>query len=332
MYSHSRNGIAVLAVLTFSAFAQEAQLDEVKVISSAIDDRFSSKRQEPSSVSVISGKKVDDAHAKDITQVLNSVPGVTAEVQSGDSVKIMLRGIENQRFMGEKPGVAIVIDGVPVFERTGRVNIDLDNIESIRVIKGGASYLFGEDALSGAVIITTKRGAKYAGVTVGAEAGSFDYYKRLARAGAAGEMGSFHLQYADRGSDDYYDQAQYASTYLAGNGQLYLTGTSDLTFGFEKSDRNKDSHGTVTGKTQAEIDPRSMGGGAAGRDYTRKYDVKLDKVNMTYSNDYSEKGNLLLTAYQYDDHTRYISAPQRYTLTSGVVTSADAYTNGNDYK
>lgn len=55
----------------------------------------------------------------------------------------------------------IVIDGVPVFERTGKVNIDLDNIESIKVIKGGSLYLFGEDALSGAVIITTKRGAKY---------------------------------------------------------------------------------------------------------------------------------------------------------------------------
>ena len=88
--------------------------------------------------------------------------------------------------MGERPGVAVVIDGVPVFERTGRVNIDLDNIESIKVIKGGASYLFGDDALSGAVIITTKRGANYDNIHLSGEVGSFDYRKALARTGFAG--------------------------------------------------------------------------------------------------------------------------------------------------
>ena len=115
-----------------------------------------------------------------ISSGAESIPGVTADLSSGDAIKIKLRGIENQRYMGEKPGVAIVIDGVPVFERTGKVNIDLDNIESIRVIKGGASYLFGDDGLSGAVIITTKRGAKYAGYTLGAEAGSFGFTKQMA--------------------------------------------------------------------------------------------------------------------------------------------------------
>lgn len=319
--------VGICAGMAGNAWCAEAgqgaaqTLKEVVVTSSTIDDRFDSKRDEPSSTSVISGEKVDAAHAKDITQVLNSIPGVTAEVQSGDSVKIMLRGIENQRYMGEKPGVAVVIDGVPVFERTGRVNIDLDNIESIRVIKGGASYLFGEDALSGAVIITTKRGAKYAGATVAAEAGSFDYYKRLARVGFAGEKGSGHIQYTERGSDDYYYLGQYGSTYLSGNAQLYLTDTSDLTFGFEKSDRNKDSHGTVKGKTAAENDPRSMGG---GRDYARKYDVELEKLNLTYSNNYSNTGNVLAMVYQYKDHTKFWSSPHRTKF------SDDDYVNDND--
>ncbi len=162
-------------------------LGEVVVTSSTIDDRFDSKRGEPSNVNNISGKRVDEEHGKNIVDILESVPGVTAEVQSGDSVKIMLRGVEAQRYMGEKPGVAIVIDGVPVQERTGRVNIDLDNIESIKVIKGGASYLFGEDALSGAVIITTKRGAKMAGITASGEVGSFNYHKGLLRVGFAQE-------------------------------------------------------------------------------------------------------------------------------------------------
>lgn len=310
--------VGICAAMAGNAWSAEVGQDaaqtmkEVVVTSSTIDDRFDSKRDEPSSTSVISGGKVDDAHAKDITQILNSVPGVTAEVQSGDSVKIMLRGIENQRYMGEKPGVAVVIDGVPVFERTGRVNIDLDNIESIRVIKGGASYLFGEDALSGAVIITTKRGAKYAGATVAAEAGSFGFAKRMVRVGGAGENGSAHIQYTDKGADDYYYQGIHGSTYLSGNAQLYLSDTSDITFGFEKSDRNKDSHGTVNGVTQAATDPRSI----TGTDYSRKYEVALEKVNLTYSNNYSKSGNLLAMVYQYKDHTKFWTkaiTPEVYT-------------------
>src|SRR5574340_1223664 len=67
-------------------------LGEVVVTSTTIDDRFDSKRGEPSNVNNISGKRVDEEQGKNIVDVLESVPGVTAEVQSGDSVKIMLRG------------------------------------------------------------------------------------------------------------------------------------------------------------------------------------------------------------------------------------------------
>ena len=304
------------------------KLQEVTVTSTTIDDRFEAKRDEPSNISVISGDKVDRAHVENMIQVLQSIPGVTADLSSGDEIKIKLRGIENQRYMGEKPGVAIVIDGVPVFERTGKVNIDLDNIESIKVIKGGASYLFGDDGLSGAVIITTKRGAKYAGYTLAGEAGSFNYNKGLARAGFSGEKASGHIQLSRRQSDDYYYQAEYKTDYLDGNLQYYLSNTSDLTFGFEVSQREKDKHGSVTGATQAALDPR----GTIGRDYTRKYNVDLQKFNLTYSNNYSEKSNFLLTGYEYQDHTIFWSAPQRLDSAGNTVTDVNAYTTNNDYR
>ncbi len=309
-----------------------ARLDEVTVTSTTIDDRFDSKRDEPSNISVISGKTVDEAHIQNAIQVLQSIPGVTADLSSGDEIKIKLRGIENQRYMGEKPGVAIVIDGVPVFERTGKVNIDLDNIESIKVIKGGASYLFGEDALSGAVIITTKRGAKYAGLTLGGEAGSFGYRKQLGRVGFSGEKGSGHLQITSREADDYYFQSAYKTDYIDGNFNLYLSDTSDLTFGFEKSDRAKDKHGSVKGATQAELDPQ----GVLGRDYTRKYDVGLQKLNLTYSNNYDPRSNFLLMGYEYRDHTTFWSGPQSlYSNGTSVLPTDpnyyDAYTTLNDW-
>ncbi len=324
---------AGLVVIPAAGMAQDDQLGEVKVISTTIDDRFTSKRTEPTSVHDISGETVDEKRPENMIEILRTIPGVTADLSSGDELKIKLRGIENQRYMGEKPGVAIVIDGVPVFERTGKVNIDLDNIESIKVIKGGASYLFGDDALSGAVIITTKRGAKYKGVTVAADAGAWGFNRQIARAGLAGDWGSGHVQVTHRAGDDYYWQSAYKTDYIDGNLRFFLSDTSDLTFGFEKSDRMKDKHGSVKGETQARLDPQ----GTVGRDYTRMYDVNLQKLHVTYANDLSERSNLLATAYEYRDQTAYWSAPQRVAANGQAISDSspgaqELYTTQNNYE
>lgn len=317
----------VFVMLFPFAQAQERVLDTVTVTSSTIDDRFDGRRGEPSSVAEISGKAVDQRRPANIIEVLQAIPGVTADVSSGDELKIKFRGVENQLYMGEKPGVAIVIDGVPVFERTGKVNIDLDNIESIKVIKGGASYLFGEDALSGAVVITTKRGARYAGVTASLDAGSWNYQRQLLRAGLAGSWGSGHLQATHRETDDYYFQSAYRTDYLDGALRFNLTDHSDLTVNFENSERHKDKHGNVTGATQAEVDPR----GTLGRDYARNFDVDLQKLNATYALDLGDGANFLATVYQYRDHTLFWSGPQNYTTAGVQVTDVNAYTTLNNY-
>jgi len=326
-----------------TVYANPGVLPEVSVTSTTIDDRFDSKRGEASNINNISGKKVDEEHGKNLVEILESIPGVTAEVQSGDSVKIMLRGVEAQRYMGEKPGVAIVIDGVPVQERTGRVNIDLDNIESIKVIKGGASYLFGEDALSGAVIITTKRGAKMTGVTASAEAGSFNYLKTLLRAGFSKGDWVGHVQATKRETDSYHDQGGSFAEYLNGKLQYLIDETSDIAFGFENSSRAKDSHGTVRGVTAAWFDPQSFSG---GKDYARMYDVNLDKFNVTYAKDFGAGGNLLVNTYVFKDHTFSWSNPSGFLRTTDgcvgatVTTTAacnmanhnDIYASGGDTK
>ena len=320
--------ILILTMFNLPTYSLADDLGLIQVESSTIDDRHIDWRSEPSSVAVISGEKVDENHTENIQQMLQSIPGVTTELQSGDSLKIHIRGVDNNRFMGEKPGVAIVIDGVPVFERTGKVNIDLDNIETIRVIKGGASFLFGEDALAGAIIITTKRGAKYAGYKLAAETGSFGYQKGLARMGVGEEQYSFHLQASTRSADGYYFQSDYQANYLNGKLEYYLDDDSDIRFGFEHSNREKDSHGTVTGVSQAETDPQSVD----GRDYARMFDVNLAKYFLTYNWDLSEKKNLMVNIYQFTDDTDYKSSPVRYDASGAIVTDVDAYSTQNIYQ
>ena len=327
--------LAVLALMPVSAtLAQTTSGDDVarttrtvSVTGSTIDDRFGDNAREPSSTVQISGRKIEAQHADNLAQVLKSIPGVTVDFAGGDELKIKFRGVENQRYMGEKPGVAIVIDGVPVFERTGKVNIDLDNIDSIKVIKGGASYLFGEDALSGAVVITTKRGANNRGVQLDYDLGAYDYQRLYARGGFAQDEWSGHLQYAERSSDEYHFQSNYKSANVGANLRWAPDRRQDISLGLEVDDRFRDKHGTVTGVTQAETDPR----GTIGRDYARHFDVNLDRINLTYSNDLDDDTNLLALVYRYQDHTKFWSSPQRYDASGKAVTSSDAYTTDNDY-
>ncbi|WP_428026674.1 TonB-dependent receptor [Arcobacter sp.] len=286
-------------------------LDTINVDSSTIDDRFSSKKTEVSTTTTISVEQVDEAHTENIQQVLQSIPGITTEVKTGDSIKIHIRGVENQMYMGEKPGVAVVIDGVPVFERTGAVNIDLDNIESIKVLKGGASYLFGDDALSGAVIITTKKGAHYNNNFVALEGGSFGYKKLVARTGYSNDVVNFHVQGSERKADGYHEDSNYSAKYFNGKLQYFINDSSDLTFGTEYSKRKKDSHGTVGGETEAQINPKSIyNDDQDSRDYTRMYNVELLKLFLTYSKDFTENVNLLVNTYLYTDDTSFWSSPQ----------------------
>lgn len=325
--------IIISAVCALAINLSASDLGTIQVESSTIDDKFNSKKSEVSSTSTISGKTVDNAHIENAQQVLQSIPGITTEVKSGDSIKIHIRGLENQMYMGEKPGVAVVIDGVPVFERTGSVNIDLDNIESIRVVKGGASYLFGDDALAGAVIITTKKGAQYNHNFAAVEVGSFGYRKYLARTGYSNEDLNFHIQASQRKSDGYHDKSDYDTKYVNGKFQYYIDNSSDVNFGVEYAKRKKDSHGTVGGETEAENNPESnYYGDQDSRDYARKFDVELLKAFLTYSKDFEAGGNILLNSYVYTDTTDFVSKPQTVDGSGSSYGGDDDYVYGNHYE
>ena len=326
--------IASALLATMSTIHAEEDMGVIHVDSTTIDDRFESKKDKVSSETSIKGEKVDEKKAENIQRTLQSITGITTEFTDGDSLKIHIRGIENQVYMGEKPGVAVVIDGVPVFERTGSVNIDMDNIESIKVIKGGASYLFGDDALSGAVIITTKKGAKNAGGKVELEHGTYGYEKYLAKYGISKEKYNAYIQASRRTKDGYYEDGDYETNYLNGKTQYYIDDTSDITAGFEYSKRNKNSHGTVRGVTEAYENPKSIWtpNNENVKDYAAMFDVELLKLFATYSKQFDDNKNLLVNVYQYGDNTTFYSGSTIYDLSHNLITDPTLKPYLNDYE
>lgn len=106
-------------------------------------------------VSAIKGEELLKAPATNVSQVLaGKLPGISSVQESGEP------GLDQAslRIRGSVYGVAYVVDGFPV----DNINdIDPADIESVSVLKDGASAaVYGLKAAGGVIIITTRRGAK----------------------------------------------------------------------------------------------------------------------------------------------------------------------------
>ena len=283
-------------------------LGTISIESSTIDQKVDTQKSEVSSVAVITKEDIEKINAKNVADILNTIPGVTLTLSGTDSLKVHIRGIDNQMYMGEKPGVAIVIDGVPVQETTGKINVDLDNIESIKVVKGGASYLYGNDAIAGAVIITTKRqkGNKST-YSVETELGSYGFERFALGTNQAMENGALQLQGSTRSSDGYWDDAFVDVQSINTKYQHYIDDSSDLTLGLDYTKRETGDGNSVSGISEAQTNPTSEG----YYSYGGYYDSDLTKQFITYNNNIDDNSNIMLRVHSYKDDKNYKTA--RYT-------------------
>lgn len=108
-----------------------------------------------SAVSAIKGEELLKAPSTNVSQVLaGRLPGISSVQESGEP------GLDQAtlRIRGSVYGVAYVVDGFPV----DNINdIDPADIESISVLKDGASAaVYGLQAAGGVIIVTTKKGDK----------------------------------------------------------------------------------------------------------------------------------------------------------------------------
>ncbi|MDX1451396.1 MAG: TonB-dependent receptor, partial [Oleiphilaceae bacterium] len=107
--------------------------------------------------------------------------------------RYIIRGITST----SNPQALLLINGVPatslVYGNRGNAwgGMPVKSIERIDVIRGPGSALYGADAFSGVINITTKRGKDIKGTITGVRAGSFDTYGAWLEHG--GQLGQFEL-------------------------------------------------------------------------------------------------------------------------------------------
>nr|WP_186525862.1 TonB-dependent receptor [Seonamhaeicola sediminis] len=135
------------------------QLDEV-VIS---DSRFALKRENSGKTVVkISRQDIERNQGRSISELINTKSGIEingSRSVAGQNISSFVRGGNNRQ-------VLVLIDGVQVNDPSLVNNefdlrlMDLNTIESIEIIKGAASTLYGNAAATAVINITTKKVSK----------------------------------------------------------------------------------------------------------------------------------------------------------------------------
>lgn len=112
---------------------------------------------EVSTVEIVNRERLDLITVDNVSDAINSVPGVALSVGSKNERNIIVRGF-NQRY------VPVFYDGIPIyipydgFVDTGK--LPTENVSQITVTKGISSVLYGFNAMGGVVNIVSKKPEK----------------------------------------------------------------------------------------------------------------------------------------------------------------------------
>jgi len=126
------------------------------------------------STTIVTAEDLATSNTSSIAAALENIPGVTlSPTGTGSSeTTVSLRGSTANQ-------VLVIVDGVPVTDTaTGRTDLSrlqiaVESIESIKVIRGSLSAHYGADAVGGVVVITTKKGATESGYSISVTNKSF---------------------------------------------------------------------------------------------------------------------------------------------------------------
>ena len=152
----------LIAQTAVFAYSEVKKLPEMAVTANRTETELSKVNR---SITVITSEEIEQKKAKDLVTLLAQVPGIDVKrtgVKSRNTA-VFIRGMESYH-------TKLMIDGV-VLQRTGNIGkgatpvfpfIPLDHIERIEIIRGGASTLYGSNAIGGVINIITKKAEEHA--------------------------------------------------------------------------------------------------------------------------------------------------------------------------
>ena len=214
--------ILMLLCLGTHGWAQEAPsdtLDEIVVTATRME---SSIRDVARSVSVVNKARIQNATQQlGLDEALAGVPGLYIQNRynfSGD-LRVAMRGFGARSSFGIR-GIRVFVDGIPETlpdGQSGVDSIDLGSAQTIEVLRGPASSLYG-NASGGVIAITSELGGTEPYVEGKVAAGEFGFQQYGLKAAGQINSADYLLNVSRTELDGYRDHSKFRGTQL--NGRL----------------------------------------------------------------------------------------------------------------
>ncbi len=172
---------------TLAAPQEKAIVMEEVVVTATRDTE--EVRNIPANVSVITAKDIEKSGATNVVEVLDKLESIQFRNYSGNASQSL---IDLRGFGGDNPfgKTLIMLDGRrlnrPDMSSINWLQIPLNNIERIEVVRGASSVLYGDAAVGGVINIITKKGEGKPKFDASVIAGSYGLHNE--RAGVTGAV------------------------------------------------------------------------------------------------------------------------------------------------
>lgn len=154
--------------------SSEAKSNGLRIDDIVITGTWTPHAQKDSPVEIerITGKMLEQAGATNVRQVLQDIPAIESRRSGGGFQNFQIQGLSSIHTLFLVNGQELIgtIEGA-TFTRDLLASPE---IESIEIVKGGASVQYGSDAIGGVINIRTRKGTKPASALLFGQYGRFN--------------------------------------------------------------------------------------------------------------------------------------------------------------
>ena len=236
----------------------EDDLDEIVVIATRME---SAVRDVARSISVVGKERIQvGTQQLGLDEALAGVPGLYMQnrFNFAQDLRISLRGFGARSSFGIR-GIKVLVDGIPETLPDGQAgvdSIDLGSTQSIEVLRGPASSLYG-NASGGVISVTSELGSATPFIEGRLAAGEYGYLQgQLKSAGNIGES-EYLLNLARTEIDGYRDHSDARGSVLNSKLRVPLGESDRLTFSLNLTDQPQADDPGGIDAAQAEAAPSS---------------------------------------------------------------------------
>ncbi|MBZ9577973.1 TonB-dependent receptor [Patescibacteria group bacterium] len=300
---------------------EKITLEPITITPLRIERRLS---EVSSTVSIIKEEEIKETNAKNVPGLLRHLEGVYMYDASGVGTvgRINMRGF----WGGMSTHQLILVDGIPQNKGKSKLVdwslIPLDNIERIEIVRGPASCLYGDNAMSGVINIITKRPSVIPETKISASYGSFDTQNyNLSISGMLERIGSY-LGVSRKSTDGFRRHCDYEDIHLNGKLDFLIDQTQDLKLSLDYHQKQRGAYAWALTEAQIEQDrPQARPGSE-----NDKSEVKKTNLGLTYRKDIGKIFKIEETFYyRYEDSESFYTSGSTNSSTQEQLDEEDTY-------